>query len=75
MAAFLSLSKGLQRTTIVHANVVNASQIAMATLAGLLLFAGAAPRHADRGSGTHHLGVVLIESPHQRIEGTRGNGT
>lgn len=36
--AFLAFINGLQRTTVVHANAVNASQVAMAAVAGVLLF-------------------------------------
>jgi drug/metabolite transporter (DMT)-like permease len=39
LIAFLAITKGLQLTTIVRANVLNASQVAMAALAGLFLFA------------------------------------
>lgn len=35
---FISIVKGLQLTTVLHANVVNASQVAMAALAGITLF-------------------------------------
>jgi drug/metabolite transporter (DMT)-like permease len=62
-AAFLCLSKGLQRTTIVHANVVNASQIAMATVAGMLLFAEPLGSMLIAGVALTILGVVLIERP------------
>ena len=62
-AAFLCLSKGLQRTTIVHANVVNASQIAMATVAGLLLFAEPLGGMLIAGVALTIFGVVLIECP------------
>ena len=39
LGAFLAITKGLQLTTIVHANVLSASQVAMAAAAGILLFA------------------------------------
>ena len=38
LIGFLGLIYGLQRTTVVHANVVNASQVAMAAVAGMALF-------------------------------------
>jgi drug/metabolite transporter (DMT)-like permease len=62
-AAFLCLSKGLQRTTIAHANVVNASQIAMATVAGVLLFAEPLGGALIAGVLLTILGVVLMERP------------
>ncbi len=38
LIGFVALIHGLQRTTVVHANVLNASQVAMAALAGIALF-------------------------------------
>lgn len=38
LVAFLAITKGLQLTTVVHANVLNASQVALGALAGILLF-------------------------------------
>ncbi|MFH1920022.1 MAG: EamA family transporter, partial [Planctomycetota bacterium] len=38
LVAFLAITKGLQLTTVVHANVLNASQVAMGALAGTILF-------------------------------------
>lgn len=39
LLAFLALAQGLQRTAVVRANVLNASQVAMCAVAGILLFA------------------------------------
>lgn len=38
LIAFLAFVNGLQRTTVVHANAVNASQVAMAAVAGVAMF-------------------------------------
>ena len=38
LVAFLAITKGLQLTTVVHANVLNASQVAMGAIAGVRLF-------------------------------------
>jgi drug/metabolite transporter (DMT)-like permease len=38
LVAFLAVAKGLQLTTVVHVNVLNASQVAMGALAGIWLF-------------------------------------
>lgn len=38
LLGFLLITKGLQLTTLVHANVINASQVALAAVAGMLLF-------------------------------------
>ena len=38
LLGFLLITKGLQLTTLVHANVLNASQVALAAVAGILFF-------------------------------------
>lgn len=38
LLGFLLITKGLQLTTLVHANVINASQVALAAVAGILFF-------------------------------------
>lgn len=38
LLGFLLITKGLQLTTLVHANVINASQVALAAVAGIALF-------------------------------------
>lgn len=38
LLGFVSLIQGLRRTTVIYANALNASQVAMASLAGLALF-------------------------------------
>jgi drug/metabolite transporter (DMT)-like permease len=38
LVAFFALSKALQHTTVVHANMVNASQVALSAVAGIALF-------------------------------------
>lgn len=38
VAAFAFITKGMKLTTLVHANMLNASQVAMGALAGILLF-------------------------------------
>ena len=67
-AAFFCLSKGLQWTTIVHANVVNASQIAMAAVAGVLLFAEPLGGALIAGVVLTILGAVLIDRSAAAIE-------
>jgi drug/metabolite transporter (DMT)-like permease len=62
-AAFLCLSRGLQRTTILHANMVNASQIAMAAVAGVLLFAEPLTGALLSGALLTMIGVVLVARP------------
>ncbi|MGM0487119.1 MAG: hypothetical protein ACQESR_10205 [Planctomycetota bacterium] len=38
VAAFAFITKGMKLTTLVHANVLNASQVAMGALAGIIVF-------------------------------------
>ena len=38
LLGFLSIAKGLQLTTLVHANVLNASQVALGAAAGIYFF-------------------------------------
>ena len=38
LLGFLLITKGLQLTTLVHANVINASQVALAAVAGIVFF-------------------------------------
>ena len=38
LLGFIGITKGLQLTTVVHANVLNASQVAMAAVAGMFIF-------------------------------------
>jgi drug/metabolite transporter (DMT)-like permease len=63
LAAFTAISKGLQQTTVVHANVVNASQTAMAAVAGMLLFAEPLSGVLVGGVLLTMAGVVLIDRP------------
>ena len=65
LIAFLAITKGLQLTTVVHANVLNASQVAMAAVAGTLIFAEPRTPWLLAGVGLTILGVVLIDRPAQ----------
>jgi drug/metabolite transporter (DMT)-like permease len=60
LIAFLAITKGLQLTTVVHASVLNASQVAMAALAGTALFAEPATPWLLAGVGLTISGIVLI---------------
>ncbi len=60
LLAFLAITKGLQLTTVVHANVLNASQVAMAALAGVAFFHEVLNPWLILGIGLTILGVVLI---------------
>ncbi len=63
LIAFLAITKGLQRTTVVHANVLNASQVAMAAVAGLVLFAEPPSIPLTLGICLTVVGTVLIDRP------------
>jgi drug/metabolite transporter (DMT)-like permease len=65
LIAFLAITKGLHLTTVVHANVLNASQVAMAAVAGTLIFAEPRTPWLLAGVGLTILGVVLIDRPEQ----------
>lgn len=63
LIAFLAITKGLQLTTVVHANVLNASQVAMAAVAGLLLFAEQPSAQLVLGICLTIVGMMLIDRP------------
>jgi len=63
LIAFLAITKGLQLTTVVHANVLNASQVAIAAVAGTVIFAEPGTLWLLAGVGLTILGVVLIDRP------------
>ena len=63
LLAFLAITKGLQLTTVVHANVLNGSQIAMGAVAGILLFRESFNAWLLLGICLTIVGVVLIGQP------------
>ena len=63
LIAFLALIHGLQRTTIVHANMISASQVAMAALAGMLLFCEPPNPWLLAGIGLTMAGILAIDRP------------
>ena len=63
LIAFLAITKGLHLTTIVHANVLNASQVAMAAVAGVLIFREAVNPWLAFGIPMTIVGVILIGRP------------
>lgn len=66
LIAFLAITKGLQLTTVVHANVLNASQVAMAALAGMAIFGEPPTPWLILGVGLTILGVIMIDRPNHR---------
>jgi len=65
LIAFLAITKGLQLTTVVHANVLNASQVAMAAFAGLLFFDEPFTLWLALGVGLTIVGVAAIDRPEE----------
>ncbi|MBN2580141.1 MAG: DMT family transporter [Pirellulales bacterium] len=63
LLGFLCLTKGLQLTPVVHANVLNASQVAMAAVAGILFFREAFPLSLTAGVILTIVGILLIDRP------------
>ncbi len=61
LIAFLAITKGLELTTVVYVNVLNASQVAMAAVAGMMIFHEPFNRWLILGVALTILGVVLIE--------------
>ena len=60
LVAFFSIIRGLRLTTVVHANVINASQVAMATLAGLCMFHERLTAVLAAGIAPTILGMMLV---------------
>ena len=63
LIAFLAISKGLQLTTVVHANVLNASQVAMAVVAGWVFFKESMNLWLVLGVALTIAGIILIDRP------------
>ncbi len=65
LIAFLAITKGLQLTTVVHVNVLNASQVAIAAVAGTVIFAEPGTPWLLAGVALTIVGVVLIDRPEE----------
>jgi drug/metabolite transporter, DME family len=68
LIGFLAVIHALQRTTVVHANVVNASQVAMAALAGMVLFREPPNPWVLLGVGLTVAGIVWIDRPAEAVD-------
>lgn len=60
LVAYLALARGLQLTALVRVNVLNASQVAMCGVAGLLLFGEPPSWFLVLGAGMTILGMTFI---------------
>jgi DME family drug/metabolite transporter len=63
LLGFMALTKGLHLTTVVHANVLNASQVAMAAVAGILIFQESPNPWLIMGVVLTLFGIFLIDRP------------
>ena len=63
LVAFLAITKGLELTTVVHANLLNASQVAMAAIAGMMIFNETLNPWLMLGVGATIVGILLIDRP------------
>ena len=63
LVAFLAITKGLQLTTVVRAGVLNASQVAMGAIAGILIFRESLGFWVIFGICLTIVGVLLIGRP------------
>ena len=68
LLGFLAIIYGLQRTTVVHANVLNASQVAMASAAGMILFHESPNPWVLSGICLTVLGIVWIDRPPEALD-------
>jgi drug/metabolite transporter (DMT)-like permease len=68
LVAYLALARGLQLTALVRVNVINASQVAMCGVAGLLLFGEPPSWFLVLGVGITILGMTIIERPPEAAE-------
>jgi drug/metabolite transporter (DMT)-like permease len=63
LLGFLAISTGLRYTTVVHANVLNASQVALGALAGIVLFREPYTIWLAAGTLLTVAGVLLVGRP------------
>lgn len=63
LIAFLAITKGLQLTTVVHANILNASQVALGAMAGVVLFAESLSHWSIMGICLTIVGIILFGQP------------
>jgi drug/metabolite transporter (DMT)-like permease len=63
LIAFLALVRGLQLTTVLHVNIINAGQVAIATVAGVLIFGENYNLWLGLGAGLVIAGIFAFGSP------------
>ena len=68
LIGFVAIIYGLQRTTVVYANAVNASQVAMAAVAGMAIFREPPNPWLLLGVVLTIVGIVWIDRPTEAVE-------
>lgn len=68
LCGLMAISRGLQLTTVVHANMLNASQVAMAAIGGIWLFGEAFNPWLLLGVGLTIAGIILINRPETPLD-------
>lgn len=63
LVGFFSITRGLRVASVVRANMLNASQVAMATLAGLWIFGEPLTKEVLLGIALTILGILLVQRP------------
>lgn len=63
LLGLMAITRGLQLTTVVHANMLNASQVAMAAVGGVLLFGESFSGWLLSGTALMIAGIILINRP------------
>ena len=74
-AAFFALTAALKHISIVRANLINASQIALTSLAGVMLFEEPMTRWMIVGTGLTIGGLLLMDRPSQDSGQSEEKGT
>ena len=67
LIAFVALTRALQITSLVYVNALNASQVAMASLAGIVLFHEQASPTLTIGVSLTVLGLLIMPR-HKNVE-------
>jgi drug/metabolite transporter (DMT)-like permease len=67
LVGFFCLTRGLQLASVVRANVLNASQVAMAAVAGFVLFGERPGIAAIHGILLTIVGMILVERPRSDV--------
>lgn len=73
--AFFALTEALRHISIVRANLINASQIALTSLAGVWIFDEPMTRWMIIGTGLTIGGLLLMDRPKKDDSGDRANTT